>query len=665
MNEEKILLEWLLSHEEINFIIEKSRGIENRLKYASQICYLKLNGRFVENWAEIPIKILNHLSKQLELELVYQKLTITHKTTESRIRVKIKKFLGLKEFDFKTDTLVSEFLDQNPILISNKNELTKQVEEFLIKCKYILPSKSQLMRFVYGKYTQKQTEIFEIFSSNITHHQKDFLNDIYENNKFLPEIKKPIGEVNIKNISPKIEIIEKLLKLELEDLQWNLIHPNYSEKLARLISKYEYSAIKRIRPETKRDVMMICYLHENSKTLIDLLINSYDKLMGEIERRVNRDFDVEFKKIRNEARVSREKAIFTLKLLISHEKRSSTTIDVFCKELKDQNNDLEEIINNCQKVEEFEIYGKSELAQRRYGYLIKFLQKFLKLKFKASKGSDSLIKAIEIHKNYHENKKFPKKVPYHFIENPWKKALYKKISRIDRKAWEIGLFFAVKKGLKTGNIYLPQSRHYRDFWAPLYNKIEWNSERKSHYQALNIPQKGEEVIVRLKQELSSHLYQAAKSFAYDGYAEFENKRLVIHKDDPLPESNDVKELRGILDSYIEPIRIEKLLSYTQKKVNYLRAFKPIEGIKRRDILEPHILNAAITGHATNLGLYGISKSSNGITGDKLSYISNYYISHENLKEASNILIAAQQNYWITALIGSGERSSSDGQRIPY
>lgn len=73
----------------------------------------------------------------------------------------------------------------------------------------------------------------------------------------------------------------------------------------------------------------------------------------------------------------------------------------------------------------------------------------------------------------------------------------------------------------------------------------------------------------------------------------------------------------------------------------MRAFRPIEGVKSREIIEPYILNAAITGHATNLGLYGISRNCRGITGDKLSYVSNYHINADNLKEASNILIAAQ------------------------
>ena len=47
MNEEQILLEWTLSEEEKDFIIEKSRGFENRLKCTGhRLCYLKSQRSF-------------------------------------------------------------------------------------------------------------------------------------------------------------------------------------------------------------------------------------------------------------------------------------------------------------------------------------------------------------------------------------------------------------------------------------------------------------------------------------------------------------------------------------------------------------------------------------------------------------------------------------------
>ena len=66
------------------------------------------------------------------------------------------------------------------------------------------------------------------------------------------------------------------------------------------------------------------------------------------------------------------------------------TLEQFCKELTDTNNNLDDIISDCEKIEDFEVYGKSELAQRRYGYLTKFLQRFFDLKFKSATGSEGV-----------------------------------------------------------------------------------------------------------------------------------------------------------------------------------------------------------------------------------------------------------------------------------
>ena len=449
--------------------------------------------------------------------------------------------------------MVSNFLEQNPLLINNKDEIAQEVENYLIKAKVYLPSKSQLMRYVYSKYSKTQIDILETFAMSINDAQLLYLNRIYDKNVLLPEIKKPIGEVNIKNITLKIDIIEKLLELKLADLPWKLIHPSYSEKLAQLVCKYDIASIKRIKPVTKRDVMVICYLYESMKSIMDLMVNSYDKLIGEIERRVNRDYELELKQLRSKAKDSSRKALLTLKLLRDHEHRKTTTLEKFCKELEANKNNLDDIINDCEKVGDFEVYGKSELVQRRYGYLTKFIERFLDLKFKSATGSEDLLAGIEVYRNYYKDKKFNKEAPTSFIETPWKKALYKKPGELNRKAWEIGLCFAIKKGLRTGNLYLPQSRYYRDFWAPLYNPEEWEKEKTIHYKALNVPDKGNDIIAKLKKEFAEHLYMASKSFSNSNYAEIRNNRLVIHKDDPLPESNGVKELKGILGSYIEPV----------------------------------------------------------------------------------------------------------------
>lgn len=663
MSDERLLLEWLLSAEDIEFVVEKSRGSTNRLKYAVQICHLRDKGRFVEDWSEISIIVLNHLSKQLELDLVHNPLAFSHKSVEVRIRREVKQYLGFKDFDFKDDSLVSSFLEQNPLLISNKNEVAKEVEIFLIKAKVHLPGKSQLMRYVYSKYDKMQGSILETFARGISEAQHLYLKRIYEQNILLPELKKAIGETNVKNITLKIDVVEELLKMNLESLPWKLIHPSYCEKLAQIIYKYDITAIRRIKPNTKRDVMMLCYLHESTKSTIDTIVSSYDKLMGEVERRVNRDYEIELKQLRNRAKDSSYRAISALKLIRDHKNRSTVTLEEFYQGLRASNNNLDSIINDCEKVQEFEIYGKSELAQRRHSYLSQLLQRFFNLNFKSARGSEYLMTGLSVYRDYHNDGEFKERVPTDFIENPWKKGLYQTSTQVNRKAWEIGLCFAVRKGLRTGNLYLPQSKYYRDFWEPLYSGRQWAKEKAKHYKELNVPELGSEIIVKLKREFAEQLYLAVRSFGSDNFAEIRTNRLVVHKDDPLPESASVKELRGIVDSHIEPVRIEDLLFHVQRQTGYGRAFKPIEWSKARGVVQPNDLNAAITGHATNLGLYGISRNCTGISGDRLSYISNYHINATNLKNASDLLITAQQGYWLTRVIGSGERSSSDGMRF--
>ena len=83
---------------------------------------------------------------------------------------------------------------------------------------------------------------------------------------------------------------------------------------------------------------MICYLYESTKSIMDIMVNGYDKLMGEIERRVNRDYDIELKELRRRARDSSHRAILTLKLLRDHKDRSIVTLEEFCNELEDSNN---------------------------------------------------------------------------------------------------------------------------------------------------------------------------------------------------------------------------------------------------------------------------------------------------------------------------------------
>lgn len=657
------VLDWTLLPDEIDFVRRIARGTENVIKYALHICHLRLTGRFVI-YRTISLRICNYLAKQLHTEFLHNSLAEGHPGTESRIRQQVYEFLGFKPFNDTAYCKIEEWFSCNSNSIADKQQLSLNIEKFLVQEKFILPAVNQLMRKVFNIYNKKQLDTFKTIALNLTDLQKKFIEKLCKEDdtyNLLAEIKKPLGDPNVKNILVKIELLNKIKPLHFERLNLSLLDPSYVTKLSELVERYDRSAIRKIRPEDKKYTMLVCHLCEVVRTAIDHILDANDKLVGEIERRINRDYEHYYNQFSNNVKLSRNLALEVLKKMKTHELRDILTIKQFCDEFG--NEKFDKIINDYEQFENFDYSGKAELARRRYSYLHEYIEKFLSLDFKATPGTERLLDQVKTLVKNRKLKQVPETLGIDFIESPWKQGLYDKKVGFNYKSWELGLFFAVRKALGSSRLYIPQSKNHREFWAPLYEKTAWMANRSATYEELGLPKSAKLIIKSLKKEFTEHFNKAKASFGPGSFAEFKNGKLKIHTDEPLIISESLSELQNLTSSHFETIRIEKLLIEIQKITNYQKEFKPVEGYDQKIPLQLPILNAAITGHATNLGLYGISQSTKGITIDKLRHLSNWYITAGNLKAASELLINAQQNYWITHILGKGERSGSDCQRF--
>ena len=56
--EERLVADWTLTLED-TFEVEKCRGESNRRWFAVQLCFLRNEGRFLEDFANFPLKIIN------------------------------------------------------------------------------------------------------------------------------------------------------------------------------------------------------------------------------------------------------------------------------------------------------------------------------------------------------------------------------------------------------------------------------------------------------------------------------------------------------------------------------------------------------------------------------------------------------------------------------
>jgi hypothetical protein len=106
--------------------------------------------------------------------------------------------------------------------------------------------------------------------------------------------------------------------------------------------------------------------------------------------------------------------------------------------------------------------------------------------------------ARQLHRG--ECKSLPDSVPLQFVPGGWRRALFRKDGRIDQPLWEIALAFAVRDALRSGDLYLSESRHHVSFWNLVYDVNRWTEERPQAYLDLSLPSDSNEALPQLQHE---------------------------------------------------------------------------------------------------------------------------------------------------------------------
>src|SRR5262249_1983113 len=65
-SEEELIRDWTLSEGDLGEI-RRCRGASNRLRFALQLCVFRDYGRFLSDFATVPVRLANHLGRQLDL----------------------------------------------------------------------------------------------------------------------------------------------------------------------------------------------------------------------------------------------------------------------------------------------------------------------------------------------------------------------------------------------------------------------------------------------------------------------------------------------------------------------------------------------------------------------------------------------------------------------
>ena len=664
LSSETLATHWTLSTQDKIKIAEYRKNY--RIFIAIQLCAVRLYGRFLLNPNELPIEVVNYLSQQLDLPPVMTVIFPERQATLAEHRQHILAYLGFNKYDAKIEKKFKDWIEYQARKGALPHDFIPLAERYFLDNRIILPGITVIERQITATCNVIHSETFEAIYKKLDpaiRQEISVLLTASENQQksYFNLLKEYPPSATAKSILSYIDRYETLKKLNLDIFENNFIDPQFLSYLFKLTKHYHARDLKRFN-ECKRYALMICFLIESRKIILDHLVNMHDQYILEICRECKNSYEKKHREFRRKHKKAVDIMLISTDILLElPEKKTMTRADIFKqineKELRASQEDL----RIFKRLEE---RGYGDLLLARYPNLRKYFSSFIKLPFYAQKGSDDLIEAIEIVRKLDSGEliKLPDNVSLHFISHDLQRALKNKKGDINRNAWEMGLAITMRDKLRSGDLYLPESKQHVSFWNLTVSELYWDGIKKDVYNELQMPKK-EEVKQFLTSKYDIQAKKSTKLFPGNTFASIVNGKLKLKRYDKLILPKAVQDLQKIISSRLPIIRIENLLMEVDKITGFSRHFKPIQGHEARPDNFYKTLISAIISQSTNLGIMAMSASVEGVTVDMLRHVLKTHIYEESLTAASAEIVKHHHLHPLSASQGAGDISSSDAQRF--
>lgn len=663
-SDEEMVRDWTLSkrdHLEVN----KYRK-QFRLGIAIQLCAMRLYGRFLNQIQDLSPRVVNYLNSQLKLNPTLAISVPDREATVLKHRKIILTYLGFRKFDTKAEADLDRWIEEQANLGMLPGELFQRAERYLLLQRIVLPGPSTIERQIIRICGQVHTQLFESVFMQMSPELRQAIDNFLQasdgnQRSYFNQLKEYPPAAKISSLKKYLERYNTLVATGINEFEEQVIEGAFLDYLYRLTKRYNATDMKRFK-DHKRYALMTCFLLETRKVLLDHLVKMHDQYMMELCRQTRNNHDKKHKEFRKKQKSAIDTVLDTTHVLLEWpDDRPLYKLDLWHR--VDEKH-LRASIEDLYIFKRLEERGYCDLLLNRYPSLRKYFTEFIHLPFAVAKGTGSLLKSIELVRQLDSGdlKKLPNYIPTDFVPKELRNSLKDQAGNINRNVWEMGLALAMRDALRSGDLYLPQSKRHVSFWDLTLNESNWDDVLPTVFTELQQPQPHEvrDFILEQFHETTS---SAKQRFGLDNFAEIHNGKLKLRRDDKLDIPDKVNRLQKVIDAHLPSIRIEQLLMEVDQLTHYSRHLVPIQQHQSRPKEFYKSLIAAIISQATNLGVVSMSASVKGVTVDMLRHVMQYYIREETLTSASTEIVNAHHELPLSTVHGSGTLSSSDAQRF--
>ncbi len=357
---------------------------------------LRIHGRFLDDYRQAPLRIVNHLSRQLGLAPVLFLGPPEREPTEREQAQRIRRYLGLAPFDQSAAIRLRDWLRQGAAEGRGAAELLVHAEDRLRSWRIILPAPGTLERIVNSVVAQATAELFEMVATRLPAKLRESIDLLLEvprgdarSSLFrLKDYPRAPSARVIKGAIVRLHLIENLL---VDGTGLDAFEPGIICQLGELGRRYDAGDLRRFAP-AKRYTLVACYLVEARKILVDHIVEMNDLLLTEVARQSRNTVEKQRKHLHRQAGDGLHRMLGAVDALMDAD--GDQTVVAFRAAVDAPK--LAQAALDCRAYERLEQRGERDAMLSHYSTLRQYLPSFFGLPFQAAAGSEALLQAIEI-----------------------------------------------------------------------------------------------------------------------------------------------------------------------------------------------------------------------------------------------------------------------------
>jgi len=505
----EILTRYYTFSEEDLQLINQRRKSYNRLGFAIVLCLIRFPGRALKSEEPLEDEFIEYVAKQIKVNPNQYKLYSKRDETR-REHLKIL----LKAFNIST---LSKTLKQKlvnwlvPIAIDNPKGvfLIGALLNQMRSVRILHPTLQVIEEIASQSLSLADQKVYSSIANRLNEVQIQLLDSwiiIQEDQtkSTLAWIKEPTGRFSPKNIN---SIIERLVEIDKIGLSESMIDSLSLTRISNLSREAARSSIQHLRALSfsRRYSILMVYLIEIKKRLMDDAVNMHDKIMGSLASKSKRKL-ITYTQQKNKVTKQTVKMFCSIgQLIIDARNQNINPLELIDK--KYDWSDFDEMVEMAEDLSKSQKNHHLYYITSNYSNLRIYIPNFIEyFDFKSTTASVNLIEAVNTLRkmNLNKERKLPDDIPISFIPKSWKPYIFQK-DQINRQYYELCVISQLKDMLRSGDVWITGSKQYKDFDSYLLGKNSFLSLLDSGDLPLVINTNFEEFISEKKEQLNDRI----------------------------------------------------------------------------------------------------------------------------------------------------------------